>query len=78
MRPWHCEDRLGTWPQRGERRHRLECWTGDLLDFERDDVAVARQLGRGIGIIEACGDGARRDGTGRAVGIGVEDLDVVA
>ena len=64
--------------QCGARSHRVEYVGVDLFDLEGDDIALRCQLDRGVHIVEAGRDGARRDGTRGAGGFGIEYLDVVA
>src|SRR5688572_25858844 len=51
---------------------------GDLLDLEGDDRHAAGQRRRGLRVVEAGGDHLLDDRGGRAMGIGVEDVHLVA
>src|SRR6059058_3805640 len=59
-------------------RRGVERGRRNLLDFKRDDVAMAGELGGGVRIIEASGDNPIGDRAGRAVGVGIEYVNVVA
>jgi hypothetical protein len=51
---------------------RRQCVDTDLLDLERDDVAVSREIRGGVGVVELRGDDSIRDRRRGTLGVGIE------
>ena len=74
----HDAEQVGAGPHRHQLERRFERGRRDLLDLDRDDVGLTRQLARAIDVVEPRDDDAIDDGTRRAVGIGIEHLHAIA